>query len=155
MTKLQVFECLQNYPVITSSEMIYDSDSNINIPRYAVVEVIEASEKMYHYYHFNEKTGTFAVRAFTTDESLYINYLMNNRADLLLNMLNSGTLYKNVRRLIRKADSTVEHQAAVWAENSKEVQLTLKTKDETKYRRLLEGLYSAAQDEIYPAMLYV
>lgn len=155
MTKLQVFECIKNYPGITSSEMIYDSDSNINIPRYAVVEVIEASEKMYHYYHFNEKTGTFSVRAFTSDENLYINYLMNNRADLLLNMLNSGTLYKNVRRLIRKADSAVEHQTAVWAGSNEEVQLTLKSKDEIKYRKLLEGLYSAAQDEIYPAMLYV
>lgn len=155
MTKLQVFECIQNYPGITSSEMIYDSDSNINIPRYAVVEVLEDSEKMYHYYHFNEKTGTFSVRAFTSDESLYINYLMNNRADLLLDMLNSGTLYKNVRRLIRKADSAVEHQAAVWAENSKEVQLTLESKDETKYRKLLAGVQSAAQEEIYPAMLYV
>lgn len=155
MTKLQVFECIKNYPGITSSEMIYDSDSNINIPRYAVVEVIEASEKMYHYYHYYEKTGTFSVRAFTSDENLYINYLMNNRADLLLNMLNSGTLYKNVRRLIRKADSAVEHQAAVWAESNEEVQLTLKSKDEIKYRKLLEGLYSAAQDEIYPAMLYV
>lgn len=155
MTKLQVFECIQKYPGITSSEMIYDSDSNINIPRYAVVEVLEASEKMYHYYHYNEKTGAFSVRAFTTDESLYINYLMNNRAELLLNMLNSGKLYKSVRSLIRKTDAAVEHQTAIWAESNKEVQLTLENKDETKYRKLLASVQSAAQEGIYPAMLYV
>ncbi|MCQ4021721.1 MULTISPECIES: hypothetical protein [unclassified Ruminococcus] len=155
MTTLQVLECITNHSNVTSYEMIYDSNNNINIPRYAVVEVLNDSEKMYHYFHFNERTGAFSMRTFTSDESLYVNHLMRNRTDLLQDMLNSGTLYKNVRTLLRKANTAVDAQTALWAEKNNDVQLTIKNNDQIKYRKLLAGLQSAAQEEIFPVMLYV
>lgn len=155
MTKLQIYECIKNHFSITSSEMIYDSGNNINIPRYSIVEVVDEGEKLYHYFHYNKDKMTFSMRTFTSEESLYINHLMYNRLELLQNKLNSGMLYNDVLRLVRNARKAVNRQANIWAEKDEDIHLALRNNDQTKYRKLLAGLESAAQEEIYPAMLYV
>lgn len=155
MTNLQIFECINSHESTTSSRMIYDSSYNINIPQYAIVELSnEPLEMIYRYFHYNEKSNTFSTRTLIADERLYINYLMNYRPESLQKMLDNGMLYRNVRKLILKAQATVIRQVKIWAKSSNEIQLALKNHDRNKYNKLMMGLKETARNEVYNTLLY-
>ena len=156
MTRQNVYESIKNHYSLTSSEMFYDSKNNISIPKFAVVEVMnDNSQKMYQYFHYNENAEVFSLRTFVGDENLYISYLVNYRTEMLQDMVDKGTLYRDVRKILRRVDKAVSAQAEKWAHDDQELNLALKEGNMHRYHKLFSGLKNAAREEIYSTMLYV
>lgn len=141
---------------LISDDMIYSSEHNVNIPRFAIEEVVsEPGNKELNYYHYDEHNGEYTMRRFYWTEGLYAHFLLHNKPEQLKKLLNSGDLYRTVMSNVAKAEKAVDEQVSRWEKSDNEIQLALKNGDNNKYKGLMNNLRARAEEAIYPKMLYV
>lgn len=141
---------------MTSDDMIYNSEHNVNIPRFAIEEVVnEPGNKELNYYHYDERNGEYTMRRFYWTEGLYANFLLHNKPEQLKKMLNIGDLYRTIMSNVAKAEKAVDEQVSKWEKSDKEIQVALKNGDNDKYKGLMNNLRARAEEVIYRQMLYV
>lgn len=141
---------------ITSDDTIYNSKHNVNIPRFAIEEVVnEPGNKELNYYHYDEHNGEYGMRRLFWTEGLYAHFLFHNKPEMLKELLNSGILYKTIMSTVANVEKAVDKQVSKWVKSDKEIQLAFKNGDNDKYKGLMNNLRARAEEIIYPKMLYV
>ena len=96
----------------------------------------EPDNKMYRYYHWDSKCRMYSKRTFRTDEARLVNYLMYQKPDYLMQLLNECRLYNYVLRKVRAYIKALDRQTSELCKDDQEMQLALKLGDMDKYAAL-------------------
>lgn len=96
----------------------------------------EPDSKMYRYYHWDNKRRMYSERTLITDEANLVNFLMYQKPDYLMQLLNECRLYSFVMRKVRAYNKAVDSQTAMLCKADREMQLALKLGDTDKYEAL-------------------
>lgn len=140
---------------VESDNTIYDSEKNVNIPRFAIEEVInEPGNKELNYYHYDERNGEYGMRRLFWTEGLYAHFLFHNKPEMLKELLNSGNLYRTIICNVANAEKAVDKQVSKWKKSDKEIQVALKNGDIDKYKGLMSNLRARAEELVFSQTLY-
>lgn len=138
-----------------SRTKILYKDKN-EIPLYVIEEVVnKPGDKQYNYYHFDKKFNEYIIRRFIWEEGMLANYLIENRADELQELLDKGHLYSTIERRIHKAERTINRMVEQIANTDTEMLTAKNDNDINKYRRLKNGLTVSIRNEIYKKMVFI
>lgn len=155
MTNQKAYNFITNFDSKTSSNYVYDAKLDLNLPENAVVDMSEIyASKRFDFYHLN-KNGFYSQRIFIMQEALYVNHLFNFRQTILQKLLDSGRLYLDVCRRMKRIDAAVMKLTDKMCDNDPSCQLALKLGDESTYYKYRKGIKLEAQSQVYATMLYI
>lgn len=106
----------------------------------------EPDNKMYRYYHWDSKHRMYSKRALRMDEASLVNYLMYQKPDYLMQLLNDCRLYSYVLRKVRAYKKAVDSQTSELCKDDQEMQLALKLGDMDKYAALEQSNRHKAEE---------
>lgn len=106
----------------------------------------EPDNKMYRYYHWNEKHRMYSERTFILNEARLVNYLMYQKPDLLIQLLNECRLYSYIMHKVRAYNKAIDRQTNELCKADRELQLALKLGDMDKYTALERNNRSRAEE---------
>lgn len=106
----------------------------------------EPDNKMYRYYHWDSKHRMYSKRTLRMDEAGLVNFLMYQKPDYLMQLLNECRLYSYVLRKVRAYNKAVDSQTSELCKDDPEMQLALRLGDTDKYAALEQSNRHKAEE---------
>ena len=103
---------------------------------YIEERINEPDNKMYRYYHWDKKHRWYSERTLIMDEARLVNFLMYQKPDYLMQLLNECRLYSYILRKVRAYNKAVDSQTSELCKDDQEMQLALRLGDMDKYEAL-------------------
>lgn len=119
-------------------------------------QISDDGSARYRYYHYDACSGEYTDRWFcSSDEVLYMNYLVNNRPEKLKALIDSGNFYLAISRRLNKAKRLVDKQVDEWLKTDKYIEIARRNGDEDLVYRLKNNLKARAKEEVYRTVLLI
>lgn len=112
--------------------------------------VNKPNDKVYRYYQWDSRKRTYAKRTLIMEEGTFANYLMYQKPEYLMKLMNEGRFYLYVMRRVKKYICDVDRLTKKLCKSDEEMQLALKLGDLEKYSSLERNNHHKAEELLYP-----